>query len=250
MAGRHIILAGILAGILVGTAGAYDQIGGEWDVWDVGGRGNDTLHGGMGHDRLQGYGGNDWLDGGSGRDWLEGDAGNDRLYGRSGNDTLYGSFGDDTLDGGWEDDILDGGPGYDTLIGNAGIDTLTGGTGSDTFVFRRHDNTFSNVDRAIPGNTGKDDTITDFTVAGTERDVLRLRYPVFMHAIKSLGGDSSATMLTKLESQGLLTISDLMDADGDGATDDREITLPDGGTITLLNVGSAALTIDNFDFSF
>ena len=37
-----------------------------------------------------------------------------------------------------------------------------------------------------------------------------------------------------------------MDADGDGATDDREITLPDGGAIALLDVGNTALAMDNF----
>lgn len=41
----------------------------------------------------------------------------------------------------------------------------------------------------------------------------------------------------------------MIDADGDGAKDDRKLTLPDDGTITLLNLGSAALVIDDFTFA-
>ena len=41
----------------------------------------------------------------------------------------------------------------------------------------------------------------------------------------------------------------MTDADRDGATDDRTLTLPDGGTITLLNLGTAALVIDDFTFA-
>ncbi len=36
--------------------------------------------------------------------------------------------------------------------------------------------------------------------------------------------------------------------DGAGVTNNRKITLPDGGTITLLNLGNAALAIDDFTF--
>ena len=82
---------------------------------------------------------------------------------------------------------------------------------------------------------GNGDVITDFTVTGADRDALDLR--AFDLA--------TAATLTDLEAQGL-RLSDVMDADGDGATDDREITLPDGGVIALLDVGDAALAMDNF----
>ena len=36
--------------------------------------------------------------------------------------------------------------------------------------------------------------------------------------------------------------------DGAGVTNNRKITLPDGGAITLLNLGNAALAIDDFTF--
>ena len=41
------------------------------------------------------------------------------------------------------------------------------------------------------------------------------------------------------------TLSGLIDADNDGARDDQEITLPDGGEIALLNVGNVALSLDD-----
>ena len=87
------------------------------------------------------------------------------------------------------------------------------------------------------------DVITDFTVAGADTDALDFSHFNFDLARNADG--SIATTLTDLESQGL-TISDVIDADGDGATDDREITLPNDGVITLLDVGSVALTMDNF----
>ena len=137
--------------------------------------------------------------------------------------TLTGTDGADDLEGGAGEDQLYGGTGDDTLSGGAGEDQLTGGAGWDTFAFSPNH------------SLGSGDVITDFRVAGADRDALDLR--AFDLA--------TATTLTELESQGL-TISDLMDADGDGATDDREITLPDSGVITLLDVGSATLAMDNF----
>ena len=121
--------------------------------------------------------------------------------------------------------------------GGAGDDQLEGGTGSDIFVF-------------APGDSlGLGDVITDFTVTGRARDILRLRNFDFT-LVRNADG-TIATTLADLDAQGL-KISDLMDADGDeggtGGKDDREITLPDGGKITLLDVGSEALTIDNFIF--
>ena len=47
-------------------------------------------------------------------------------------------------------------------------------------------------------------------------------------------------------SSGNPRLSGLMDAHDDGDLDDREITLPDGGIIALLNVGDAALSLDDF----
>ena len=100
-----------------------------------------------------------------------------------------------------------------------------------------------------PGDSlGRGDVITDFTVAGTARDVLNLLG--FDFDLASNADGSLATTLKELESQGL-TISDLMDADRDeegvDGKDDREITLPGGAKITLLDA-TEELTIDNFVF--
>lgn len=90
---------------------------------------------------------------------------------------------------------------------------------------------------------GNGDVITDFTAAGADRDALDLR--AFDFDIECNADGSIAITLTALEAQGL-RLSEVMDANGDGATDDREITLPDNGVIALLDVGDAALTMDNF----
>ena len=178
----------------------------------------------------------------AGRITLTGTDGADDLEGGAGNDWLLGGAGDDELNGGAGDDLLSGGAGSDTFVfalgGGAQADELYGDTGSDIFVFPAHDlgRTRDTVAR-----------IMDFTVAGTDRDALDLRAFNFVFAHNADG--SIAATLTELEAQGQrLRISDLVDADGDGATDDREIILPDDGVIALLDVGSAALTIDNFVF--
>ena len=237
---------------LSGGAGDDTLIGGAGRDTLEGGAGNDQLYGGLGWDtisyagsdaavdinlrtgyasgghaegdvfamvgRVIGSAHNDWLQGDDNANWLDGGAGADRLYGREGGDTLIGGAGDDTL------------------IGGAWLDTLTGGAGSDIFEFAPGDSL---------GRTRFDrysDNIMDFTVTGTNRDALDFRAFGFPLARNEDG--SFATTLTKLEEE--LAISDLMDADRDGEKDDREITLPDGGTIILFNVGSAVLTIDNF----
>ena len=188
-----------------------------------GGKGNDYLTGGFaGDDQLYGFAGDDTLIGHYGDDQLYGGAGDDYLLGGPDNDNLYGNAGHDFLGGDAGDDQLDGGEGNDWLVGREDADTLTGGAGTDIFTFHRGD------------SLGSGDVITDFTVAGANRDALAF-------------GTFNIDHARDLESQGL-TLSGLMDADGDGATDDRKITLPDGGTITLLNLGNEALAIDDFTF--
>ena len=153
------------------------------------------------------------------------------------------------------DDALGGNNWYNILTGGKGDDRLTGGPAgddqSDIFVFAPGDST---------GPAG--DVITDFNVSGVtvdlgggtdlvfQRDAIDLRAFNF-DLVLNADGSPISTTLAELDAQGL-KISAVMDADGDeqgtGGKDDREITLPDGGKITLLNVGDAALTIDNFVF--
>ena len=211
---------------LYGYEGNDRLYGGAGDDHLDGMTGDDELYGGAGNDWLYGYYGNDTVSGQEGNDWLYGQEGNDHLYGGAGNDSLEGGEGNDYLEGG--EGIIDwlyGGNGNDILYGGAGSDWLTGGTGTDIFRSHRGDSF---------------DTITDFTVAGANRDVLDLRA-------------FNIDYTRDLESQGL-TLSGLISAGldkwgwVDDAANDRRITLPDGGIITLLDVGGAALAIDDFTF--
>ena len=170
-------------------------------------------------------------------------------------ENIIGSDHGDALGGHNWYNVLTGGKGDDTLTG----DDTGGGAQSDIFVFAPGDST---------GPAG--DVITDFNVSGTaldldgngdidtdiygntiyyQRDALDLR--AFNFDLARNADGSIATTLADLDAQGL-EISAVLDADGDeggaGGKDDRVITLPDGGKITLLDVGSAALTIDNFVF--
>ena len=137
------------------------------------------------------------------------------------------------------DDVLEGNGYHNLLTGGKGDDELTGGGSSDIFVF-------------APGDSMGDegDVITDFVVSGAARDALDLRAFNFDTTADAATGNITTT-LEQLDNQGL-KISAVMDADGDeqgtDGKDDRVITLPGGDKITLLNVGDAALTIDNFVF--
>ena len=136
------------------------------------------------------------------------------------------------------DDTLGGNNWFNVLTGGKGDDELTGGGAADIFVFAPGDST---------GAVG--DQINDFTVSGTNivRDALDLR--AFNFDVDTNAAGEVTTTMMQLDAQGL-KISALMDADGDGTEDDREITLPDGGKITLIGGAAAVgdLTIDNLIF--
>ena len=150
-------------------------------------------------------------------------------------ENIIGSDHDDTLGGNNWFNVLTGGKGDDRLTGDENTDAMNG-PNSDIFVFAPGDST---------GSAG--DVITDFTLSGGTRDAIDLR--AFNFDIdRDSDGDITTTMM-QLDAQGL-KISDLVDADEDGTKDDRVITLPDDGKITLLDLGtgSVALTTDNFVF--
>jgi len=141
------------------------------------------------------------------------------------------------------DDILTGNNWFNVLTGGKGDDLLSGGPGganegsNDIFVFAPGDSTGPNGDE-----------ITGFRVAGTatQKDAIDLRAFNF-DLEKNAAGDFTTTLANLATDQGL-KISALKDGgDGDG-DDDIEITLPDGGKITLLDIGNDALTMDNFIF--
>ena len=152
-------------------------------------------------------------------------------------ENIIGSDHDDTLGGNNWFNVLTGGKGDDRLTGDENTDPSDSNfSNSDIFVFAPGDST---------GSAG--DEITDFTLSGATRDAIDLR--AFNFDIDRDSDGNITTTMMQLDAQGL-KISDLMDADNDGAKDDRVITLPDDGKITLLDlgVGSVALTTDNFVF--
>ena len=238
---------------LAGMAGTDLLIGGEGDDTGYGGPGNDVLVGDdlrdrdAGDDRLFGGPGNDVLNGGPGNDWLQGGPGNDSLTGGEGNDRLFGGAEADVLEGGAGDDRLFGGPGNDVLNADAGDNWLQGGPGNDSLTGSEGDDELiggAGNDRLIggegadrltggpgedifvfaPGDSGgRGDAILDFTA---DDDALDLR-------AFNIDPDQN------LAAQGLRIPTDHVDADGDGELDDAIITLPDGGTITLLDIPGA-----------
>ncbi|KAB1085063.1 calcium-binding protein [Neorhizobium galegae] len=68
---------------------------------------------------------NSWQKGTSGNDTIAGNANHNVLIGYAGNDTITGAGGNDDAHGGAGDDLIDGGDGNDFLHGGVGTDTLT-----------------------------------------------------------------------------------------------------------------------------
>ncbi len=80
------------------------------------------------------------------------------IDGGGGGDIIDTFSGGDFIDGGFGDDLINARSGDDTIIGGAGDDSIEGGVGDDFIIFQRgHGN----------------DTLTDFTVGGSE-DVIQL----------------------------------------------------------------------------
>ncbi len=129
-------------------------LGAEFEVLSLRGGQDINGTGSFKADVLDGNSGDNTLRGLGGKDFLYGNEGDDRLVGNRGNDALAGGSGDDILRGGLGNDTLSGEDGNDVLIGGMGKDTLAGGDGSDAFRFDKI---------AHSPNTGKRDTIADFT---------------------------------------------------------------------------------------
>ena len=186
-----------------------------------GGAGEDTLSGGEGNDTLVGGADNDSLDGGAGHDSLDGGAGSDSLVGGAGNDTIDGGDDRDTIDGGVGDDLLSGGAGNDLIYGGAGADTIDGGSGND---FMRGDNTLGPepgyADTFVFQQGHGDDTIGGFE-DGT--DTINL---------------SAFTNITGFDDLSISTVN------GEVVID---LTAFGGGTITLAEASTSALTVDADD---
>ena len=234
-------------GIIVATdltAGNDVFIGDENDDVVNGLGGNDTLRGGIGDDTLNGGDGNDILTGGLGEDVLNGGEGVDRvLYtaastgvtinvinpnlntGEAAGDSYIsieifsGSNLDDRITSGGEANQLIGLAGDDTLTGAGGNDTLFGGDGDDRLVGGGdNDNLF-----------GQNGTDTFVFSTGAGNDIIR-DFEDGVDMIEFRGAVDSFADLTITQ-------------DGDDA-----IISSANGTITVLDIEIADLTVDDFAF--
>ncbi len=211
--------------VVAGDAGSR-ILGDGADNILVGGKKTDDLRGGSGRDTLDGGFGNDTLDGGQGIDTLSyagrtayvqvdlnisetnvtddfifvehdhisgfenvvagdggslviGDANANVLTGGAGSDLLIGDIPAQQGAAGNADTLIGNG-GADMLRGGYGDDILTGGQGADTFAYGHNSFDYS----PLLGT----DRITDFAVAGPDRDVMALIHPVYT------GADFSGTV--------------------------------------------------------
>ncbi len=200
--------------------------------------GNNELYGGKGDDLLRGGYGDDELYGGRGQDILEANHGNNELYGGKGDDLLEAGYGNDELYGGKGDDILDASLGDNRLVGGKGDDRLVSGGGADTFVFREGDghDTIDGFGTGWSGSSGYYPTPEASEAAEAQarangevdRIELHLKLPATTTAAAAFAG-------LQIEAQG----------------DDTVIRYGAAGdTITLEDVGTGSLALDDFDFVF
>ena len=228
-----------------------------------------TLSGGAGNDTLIGTKFSDTFTGGTGDDSLVGGAGNDKLIesfdaasivltnttmtatpslgtdslasieqveldgGASANtfDASAFTLGPVTLSGGVGDDSLTGGTKNDILIGGAGNDTFTGGVGTDT-VAESADVNFTLTNTTLDGGTA---TGTD-TLNAIEK-------------VQVTGGASNNSFTVTGEDAYAVSLIGGAGRDTVISVDDADFTLKDaslarstGGSFTLSQIESAALT--------
>ncbi|GGA09870.1 hypothetical protein [Neptunicoccus cionae] len=156
-----------------------------------------------------GYEGDDKLIGTKlSNDFLYGGFGNDTLIGKAGDDFLFGQQGNDVLKASNGVDHMFGGSGNDRLYGARGYDQFHGGSGNDVFV----------------SNGKGQDLISDFDTSEDRIDL----------AGRLSGWAEISANITKV------------DADGDGAWDDLQISLGGSKSLTLLDVSQAELSAEHF----
>jgi Ca2+-binding RTX toxin-like protein len=104
----------------------------------IGSAGADDITGDDFNNSLSGLDGNDTIDGLAGNDTISGGYGDDSIWGEDGNDTLYGGEDNDTIFGGTGYDYINGDGGNDKLyqndstnVNDSASDTLVGASGQD-----------------------------------------------------------------------------------------------------------------------
>lgn len=155
----------------------------------------------------------------SGNDTITGYATDNNLAGGDGNDRLSGEAGNDLLDGGAGADTLIGGSGLDTLIGGAGNDSLNGGLGNDVYRFAKGFGT---------------DTLNAYDTLSSKYDSIEF--------LDIDSGDISVSrsfgdlLLTVLDTEDTLLVSNFFDQDGNGASRIDEIKFSDGTSWAVSDV--------------
>jgi Ca2+-binding RTX toxin-like protein len=145
----------------------------------------------------------------------------DLAIGSLDSDLISAGGGDDTVRGLGGDDVLDSGAGDDLVVGNRGDDVLYGGVGDDTLFGGRGDD-------ALRG--GGDADVFGYRI-GDGADTI-LDFQVGEDALLLFGAARDATL-------------SLVDADGDGASDDTRLEVG-RGRIDLVDVDLTALETDIF----
>jgi len=185
---------------------------------------------------LTGSPGDDVLLGDTGEvNTISGGAGADTITGGSGNDTITGGAGNDTLDGNdGNTDSISGGDGDDGITGGTGNDTITGGAGNDTI------NAENGANDNVDGGAGNDTV----TISATANLVVGDVY---------VGGEGTDTVsFTAQIADSAATFSKFSGFEvfnaAPAATDTftmSNFTNNSFTTVTLGDVGNAALVIDN-----
>lgn len=231
----------------------------------VTGSGDDTVTGSAADDTISTGEGADTIDGGDGIDLIDGGAGNDVISDGAGSDMVLAGAGDDTVIAGSGNDSMDGGEGTDTLdMSNASSDAvvdLNAGTATSSETGNDQISNFENVttgagDDQITGSSANNninagagnDTIDggagDDTVAGG------LGADTFVFADST--DDDVVSDFTvgedkiSIDDLGLESWSDLLPLLGENGNGDAVLSLPAGGTVTLIGVGLSDLSADDF----
>ncbi|MEM9309679.1 MAG: calcium-binding protein [Pseudomonadota bacterium] len=211
---------------------------------------------------------------GSGDTVITGDAEDNEFIGGDGDDVLTGGAGNDVLNGGLGDDNHYGGDGNDLLIANIGADYFDGGAGVDTldFTYSNSDATFNLANGTLAFTNGFSETFANIenivagnginTIIGSTAD----NHIDAGGGSDTMSGGGGADVFVFAIADGIDTITDFEDGFdkiaftssalqfGDLAISangtDTVIAYGSGDQITLSNVSSTLLTVDDFEFNW